>query len=243
MQKQIETMVQGIGDLSLDAIITWFPNKPKEIIMKEIEKSELVGIKGNRVMLKNKIEEKENQELVTRNINFVERKEIIKSSKVSENIKSRVSIKSSNNINYEELLELIKKYNSRIKSEYDTLIDNNFNNKREAVLEYYKHRFIVKEKSFNLGANSELYSLINKKTQMEFAYLYIGEVLTIDDFKRISEVFVDDTIYFCITKNSEVLANVSNREYYLKDIDSIVQNHLNRYKLSVIDCVLYKIDN
>ena len=46
MQKKIETMVLGIGELSLDAISTWFPSKNKETIAKAIETSEVIGIKG-----------------------------------------------------------------------------------------------------------------------------------------------------------------------------------------------------
>ncbi len=44
MQKKIETMVLGIGELSLDAISTWFPSKNKETIAQAIKTSEVIGL-------------------------------------------------------------------------------------------------------------------------------------------------------------------------------------------------------
>ena len=63
-----------------------------------------------------------------------------------------------------------------------------------------------------------------------------------EDFIKISSNFVEDTVYFCITKDAEVLPNVSDREYYLKDVDDIVNKYLNQYKLKEIDTTILKIN-
>ena len=47
MQKKIETMIAGIGELSISAIATWFPSKSREEIIGEIEKSDKLVVNKN----------------------------------------------------------------------------------------------------------------------------------------------------------------------------------------------------
>ncbi|MGG7178678.1 hypothetical protein ACQPU1_13840 [Clostridium paraputrificum] len=240
MQKKIETMVLGIGELSLDAISTWFPSKSKEIIMEEIEKSDVIGVRNNQVMAKARIKAKEKAEIVSKNINLAAPKEIVKTHDVG--VENNVATIVNEDISYGELLELITKYNRRVKEKFEKLVASTFENKRQAIIKYYEKRFDVVKNPFQLGEGGEIYSLVHKKTRMEMSYLYIGEYLTEANFNKIADNFVEDTIYFCITRDSEVLPNISNREYYLKDVDTIVENYLSQYKLKEIDYTLLKIN-
>lgn len=239
MQKKIETMVLGIGELSLDAISTWFPNQNKESIIQVIGDSEVIGIKGNRVVPKSKVEQIEKEEVTNKKINLA---------KVTENIEAKeiqlYEEKKGYNeeISYGGLLELITKYNRRVKDQYERLIDRNFENMKEAIIKYYEAKFEVVKNEFEVSGNSEVYSLLHKKKKLEVAYLYIGEFLSEDDFNKISYKFIDDTVYFCITKDAEVLPNISDREYYLKDVEEIVNKYLNQYELKEIDATILKIN-
>ena len=241
MQKKIETMVLGIGELSLDAISTWFPSKSKEIIMEEIEKSDVIGVKNNQVMAKSRMKAKEKDEVAKKNINLAAPKEIIQESRAVV-VEKNDEIIVNEDISYGELLELITKYNRRVKEKFEKLVASTFENKRQAIIKYYENRFDVVKNPFQLGGGGEIYSLVHKKTKMEMSYLYIGEYLTENNFNKIADNFLEDTVYFCITRDSEVLPNISNREYYLKDVDTIVENYLSQYKLKEIDYTLLKIN-
>mgnify|MGYP000869630180 CR=1 FL=1 len=122
------------------------------------------------------------------------------------------------------------------------VIARNFDNMKEAIIKYYEAKFEVIKNPFKVSGKSEMYSLLHKKTKLEVAYLYVGEFLSEEDFNKISSNFVEDTVYFCITKDAEVLPNVSDREYYLKDVDDIVNKYLNQYKLKEIDATIFKIN-
>lgn len=326
MLKKIETMVMGIGELSLDAISTWFPSKSKEVILKEIEKSDVIGIMNNQVMAKSKIKEKQkanvnvknkdinlaksssvgNKNKENKNYNNWEESKYMKNvekpvEKVTETIandfeenveefpesveefleddmdnivdvefsddeeleneiyeelsnkevaakeevvEERVDepvVSGSDNISYEELVKLINKYNEGVKQKYSSLVSNNFDNKKQAIIEYYKKRFNVVKNDFDLGKGHEVYSLLHKKNMLEVAYLYIGEVLTKEAFDKICNKFVEDTVYFCVTKDAEIVPNISNREYYLKDVEEIIDSYLNKYELIEEDYKVLKI--
>lgn len=239
MQKKIETMVLGIGELSLDAISTWFPSKNKETIAKAIETSEVIGIKGNKVMAKSKMDAIEKESVTKKKINLAKIPEKLEAKEIQEN---EIKKEYTEEINYGELLELIMKYNRRVKEQYEKLIARNFDNMKEAIIKYYEAKFEVVKNPFKVSGKSEMYSLVHKKTKFEVAYLYVGEFLSEEDFNKISSNFVEDTVYFCITKDAEVLPNVSDREYYLKDVDDIVNKYLNQYKFKEIDTTILKIN-
>lgn len=50
--KLLETIVTGVGQSQVEALLTWFPGNTKEDIIKEIEKSDKLLLDGNRVYLK-----------------------------------------------------------------------------------------------------------------------------------------------------------------------------------------------
>lgn len=239
MQKRIETMVLGIGELKLDALSTFFPNKSKELIISEIEKSDLIGVDGNKVVAKSKMKELEQEKVVNKKLNLVSSGESIKAKGIE---KKDNMVACAEDISYGELLELITKYNRRVKDRYEKLVDRSFVNIRQAIVEYYGARFDVVKNNFELSGKAEIYSLIHKKSKLEVSYVYIGEYLSKEDFRKIQEKFVEDTLYFCITRESEVVPNVSNREFYLKDINEIVDSYLNKYKLKEIDYTILKIN-
>ena len=116
MQKKIETMVLGIGELSLDAISTWFPSKNKETIAKAIETSEVIGIKGNKVMAKSKMDAIEKESVTKKKINLAKIPEKLEAKEIQEN---EIKKEYTEEINYGELLELIMKYNMRVKEQYE----------------------------------------------------------------------------------------------------------------------------
>lgn len=247
MQKKIETMIGGIGELSLSAIATWFPSKSKEEIVIEIKNSDKLIIEDDIVMDKARKGYKEKVGLESRNLNLATQVEVINPKEVvvkTEKNKEVVNInrESNTDISYEELIELIDYYNKTVKGNYKKTINKSFENISAAILKYYKKRFNIIKHDFVSEDGGIIYSLRHRKSGLEVAYLYIGEYLTRAALDKISETFEYDTVYFCITKDAEVVPNLSKREFYLKDVEEITEEYLGQYKLVECKVGILKID-
>lgn len=245
MQNKIETMIGGIGELSLSAIATWFPSKSKEEIIHEIEKSETLIIKNDIVMDKNKKAAKEKSSSVNKKLNLaMQVKEITPKEALVNKSNGSDAQKDKNmtEITYTELIELIELYNKTVKNNYKKVIEKSFENISVAIIKYYEKRFNVIKHGFESKDGGTIYSLRHKKTELEVAYLYIGENLSKTSLDKISETFEYDTVYFCITKEAEVSPNLSTREFYLKDVEEITEEYLGRYKLEENKVALLKIN-
>lgn len=252
MIKKIETMVSGLGEISIDALSTWFPKQNKEELINEISKSEVVEIvdnvvmkkkKNNPVKVENKIETEtpEKKEVIDNTLNNIsikveESKEIeAKNIKLQEESKvialeEKLELPSEE-ITLKEIEELIAKYNKSVQAKCEEMNTLNYEKKLKAIQKYYEERFNVKKLDTASEIGGELFSLLHKTKGIEVAYLYVSEDLDQQTVSYLAELYQYDTMYFCpLNKNDEIRMPMA--EFYLKDTDEVIDNYKEVAKIS-----------
>ena len=257
MLKKIETILNGVGELSLPAMASWFPGESIDDILLEISKSEKLSVQNGIIIDKSKKNKNAENNIINKKINLAmqandieEKSIIVEEYSVDNNINKMkseenlvITVEASElisdveekndkcDISYFELIELIDNYNKKVKMNYKKVVNKSFENTSEAILRYYKKRFNIIINDFDPEDGGTMYSLIHKKTGIEVAYLYIGEFLGKATLDKIAQLFEFDTVYFCITKDADVSPNLSTREFYLKDVEEITEEYISRYRI------------
>lgn len=148
----------------------------------------------------------------------------------------QISIKKTEDISYDGLINIIDKYNEKIKKEYE----NKKNNREELKLESIK-TFLLEKNTLKLFEHidiADIYIQMNKKTRNE-NYCVITKLFNKELFDYLDNLFDDEvvTIYYINTdfKVSTV------KDFFTKDCNEIIKKYIKSYKLEETSVNISKI--
>lgn len=241
MIQRIEVMVKGMGEMSLDALQSWFPRKNRDEILTEVRKSSNLIIDGSVVKYGDYIKKKN----FYQDVKIIE-KDIDLGGKVSTKVKEETPINkiekevesttnttnnTTNNVKLSshEFFKVIDNYNKSIEQELYKLNQLNYNNKARAIKKYYDERFILEVSDTDFGDNCEFIILKHKQKGVELGYLLIADRVSKDVIDKIYMNYRYDTVYFCQLDEGYSKFELPLGEYYYKDCNELITNYMPKY--------------
>ena len=260
MIQRIENMVKGMGEMSLEAIYTWFPKRDKDELRSEIARSSNLVLSGNIVTYAdNTLSKKQDVKIIEKEIDFggkVVTK--LKEESQDNNLKmvepkkeeapkrpAKVVAKKEEsmdmNVSLKQVLDNIRKYNESIESQLQQLNSLSFENKSKAIKRYYEERFIIEENNILNEEGCEFITLKHKQKGVEVAYLLIANNVSKNLVDEIYKNYKYDTVYFCQLDDSSPRVELPLGEFYYKEWNDLISNYMTKYKLVTKKVEVYDI--
>lgn len=242
-------MVKGMGEMSLEAIYTWFPKRDKDELKGEIINSKTLSLEGNIVRYvndkKNKVKE---VSIIEKDIDL-KGKIITKVKEDKVNVEVKVEKESIvNDIKFscgddsiKSLMESIDKYNTNVEARLEELNKLDYGNKAKAIKKYYEERFIIEDSETIKGKNYEFITLKHKQKGVEIAYLLISDIIKKNLIDEIYNNHKYDTVYFCQLNEESPNEELPLGEYYYKNCNELICNYMSKYKLVKKNVEIYDI--
>lgn len=240
MIQRIETMVKGMGEMSLEAIYTWFPKRDKDELRSEIMSSPNLNIEGNVVKyIKEPKAKKTPVKILEKDIDISTKTSTI----VKEESVEAVEIINSNveDVSLKALIESVNKYNEEVNVKLDALNTASYENKLKAIRKYYDERFIIEDNETIKGKGYEFITLKHKQKGVEIAYLLVADVVKRNIIDEIYKNYRYDTVYFCQLDEQSEKIELPLGEYYYKECSELITSYMTKYKLVKRTIDVYEI--
>lgn len=240
MIQKIETMVKGIGEMSLDAIYTWFPKVDRDEIKEEIDRSQNLELQGNVVLyLKSEPKtKKKTVKIVEKEIELTSKSNVITEEK---QVFNELTEGNKGIITAKELSSIIAKYNLAMETELENLTQMSYENKAKAIKDYYNERFTLEVNDTIKGDDCEFITLKHKQKGVEVAYLLIANRVRKNIIEKIYKNHSFDTVYFCQLDDENSTIELPMGEYYYKNCNELISTYMPKYKLEKKHIEIYNI--
>lgn len=136
-------------------------------------------------------------------------------------------------LEYDDILRIIKEYNENVEFRLEKFDGNSFDAKLKSILEFYGNKYNLEEEKIDdkdLGIS--MYSLTNKKKNLEAGYVVISPVLDEKIVEYMSDNYSDEVIYFCPINGTTKEFEFDLNEFFVKDTSKIFKKFLKKCVVS-----------
>ncbi|OPX50830.1 hypothetical protein [Clostridium thermobutyricum] len=223
--------------------------KTYEEIYEEELKRKIEDIENGDFNENKKVVKKENEEKIEEIENKIEEPIVNKNETIKKESKAK-KINFANNIiieeqsldinringaelEYDDILRIIKEYNENVEFRLEKFDGNSFDAKLKSILEFYGNKYNLEEEKIDdkdLGIS--MYSLTNKKKNLEAGYVVISPVLDEKIVEYMSDNYSDEVIYFCPINGTTKEFEFDLNEFFVKDTSKIFKKFLKKCVVS-----------
>lgn len=136
-------------------------------------------------------------------------------------------------LEYDDILRIIKEYNENVEFRLEKFDGNSFDAKLKSILEFYGNKYnLEEEKVDDKDLGISMYSLTNKKKNLEAGYVVISPVLDEKIVEYMSDNYSDEVIYFCPINGTTKEFEFDLNEFFIKDTSKIFKKFLKKCVVS-----------
>ena len=136
-------------------------------------------------------------------------------------------------LEYDDILRIIKEYNENVEFRLEKFDGNSFDAKLKSILEFYGNKYnLEEEKVDDKDLEISMYSLTNKKKNLEAGYVVISPVLDEKIVEYMSDNYSDEVIYFCPINGTTKEFEFDLNEFFIKDTSKIFKKFLKKCVVS-----------
>lgn len=136
-------------------------------------------------------------------------------------------------LEYDDILRIIKEYNENVEFRLEKFDGNSFDAKLKSILEFYGNKYnLEEEKVEDKDLGISMYSLTNKKKNLEAGYVVISPVLDEKIVEYMSDNYSDEVIYFCPINGTTKEFEFDLNEFFIKDTSKIFKKFLKKCVVS-----------
>ena len=136
-------------------------------------------------------------------------------------------------LEYDDILRIIKEYNENVEFRLEKFDGNSFDAKLKSILEFYGNKYnLEEEKVDDKDLEISMYSLTNKKKNLEAGYVVISPVLDEKIVEYMSDNYSDEVIYFCPINGTTKEFEFDLNEFFVKDTSKIFKKFLKKCVVS-----------
>ena len=136
-------------------------------------------------------------------------------------------------LEYDDILRIIKEYNENVEFRLEKFDGNSFDAKLKSILEFYGNKYnLEEEKVDDKDLGISMYSLTNKKKNLEAGYVVILPVLDEKIVEYMSDNYSDEVIYFCPINGTTKEFEFDLNEFFIKDTSKIFKKFLKKCVVS-----------
>ncbi|WP_436513147.1 hypothetical protein [Clostridium thermobutyricum] len=136
-------------------------------------------------------------------------------------------------LEYDDILRIIKEYNENVEFRLEKFDGNSFDAKLKSILEFYGNKYnLEEEKVDDKDLGISMYSLTNKKKNLEAGYVVISPVLDEKIVEYMSDNYSDEVIYFCPINGTTKEFEFDLNEFFVKDTSKIFKKFLKKCVVS-----------
>lgn len=136
-------------------------------------------------------------------------------------------------LEYDDILRIIKEYNENVEFRLEKFDGNSFDAKLKSILEFYGNKYnLEEEKIDDKDLGIYMYSLTNKKKNLEAGYVVISPVLDEKIVEYMSDNYSDEVIYFCPINGTTKEFEFDLNEFFVKDTSKIFKKFLKKCVVS-----------
>ena len=136
-------------------------------------------------------------------------------------------------LEYDDILRIIKEYNENVEFRLEKFDGNSFDAKLKSILEFYGNKYnLEEEKVDDKDLGISMYSLTNKKKNLEAGYVVILPVLDEKIVEYMSDNYSDEVIYFCPINGTTKEFEFDLNEFFVKDTSKIFKKFLKKCVVS-----------
>lgn len=219
--------------------------KTYEEIYEEELKRKIEDIENGDFNENKKVVKKENEEKIEEIENKIEEPIVNKNETIKKESKAK-KINFANNIiieeqpldinringaelEYDDILRIIKEYNENVEFRLEKFDGNSFDAKLKSILEFYGNKYnLEEEKVDDKDLGISMYSLTNKKKNLEAGYVVISPVLDEKIVEYMSDNYSDEVIYFCPINGTTKEFEFDLNEFFVKDTSKIFKKFLKK---------------
>lgn len=223
--------------------------KTYEEIYEEELKRKIEDIENGDFNENKKVVKKENEEKIEEIENKIEEPIVNKNETIKKESKAK-KINFANNIiieeqpldinringaelEYDDILRIIKEYNENVEFRLEKFDGNSFDAKLKSILEFYGNKYnLEEEKVDDKDLGISMYSLTNKKKNLEAGYVVISPVLDEKIVEYMSDNYSDEVIYFCPINGTTKEFEFDLNEFFVKDTSKIFKKFLKKCVVS-----------
>lgn len=223
--------------------------KTYEEIYEEELKRKIEDIENGDFNENKKVVKKENEEKIEEIENKIEEPIVNKNETIKKESKAK-KINFANNIiieeqsldinringaelEYDDILRIIKEYNENVEFRLEKFDGNSFDAKLKSILEFYGNKYnLEEEKIDDKDLGIYMYSLTNKKKNLEAGYVVISPVLDEKIVEYMSDNYSDEVIYFCPINGTTKEFEFDLNEFFVKDTSKIFKKFLKKCVVS-----------
>lgn len=223
--------------------------KTYEEIYEEELKRKIEDIENGDFNENKKVVKKENEEKIEEIENKIEEPIVNKNETIKKESKAK-KINFANNIiieeqpldinringaelEYDDILRIIKEYNENVEFRLEKFDGNSFDAKLKSILEFYGNKYnLEEEKVDDKDLGISMYSLTNKKKNLEAGYVVISPVLDEKIVEYMSDNYSDEVIYFCPINGTTKEFEFDLNEFFIKDTSKIFKKFLKKCVVS-----------
>lgn len=212
LEKELVSLLEGLGSLKLESLSTWFIDEELINIKNVIEHSKELFIEDEFVCFR--------RNNYHTDVKIEEKKPV--------------------ELTFEEIVDIIDKYNEKVMAKFSKLNPELFNNKVKSILSFYENKYcLLKERNDNLR---HVYSMINKKKNVDSGFLIIVENLDENISKMIERDFEDERVIIAVIGELEYKIDNDLNDFTVKEVTKIIDSYSNKYRLKKIEQLLYNIE-
>ncbi|MGL4848687.1 MAG: hypothetical protein ACRC28_07130 [Clostridium sp.] len=132
-------------------------------------------------------------------------------------------------IEYEDMVRIIEEYNENVKFRLEKFDGNSFEAKTKAIVEFYEKKYNLEEEEIDdESLEIAMYSLTNKKKNLEAGYVVVSTILDEKIVEYMSENYSDEVIYFCPIEGATQEFEFDLNEFFVKDTKKIFIKYLKK---------------
>ncbi|MGL4873412.1 MAG: hypothetical protein ACRC30_02015 [Clostridium sp.] len=132
-------------------------------------------------------------------------------------------------IEYEDMIRIVEEYNENVKFRLEKFDGNSFEAKTKAIVEFYEKKYNLEEEEIDdESLEIAMYSLTNKKKNLEAGYVVVTTLLDEKIVEYMSENYSDEVIYFCPIEGATQEFEFDLNEFFVKDTKKIFVKYLKK---------------